>query len=141
MSDHHEALSEEEEVRPPSERSFGITFAVVFLIIGLLPLVHGGAWRPWSVGVAAVFLAAAFLFPAVLRPLNLLWLKFGLLLHRIVNPIILGAMFFLAVTPTAMFMRMRGRRLLQREFEPGLDTYWNRREPPGPEPDSIRHQF
>jgi hypothetical protein len=142
MSNHHERVTgEDEEVKPPSERSFGITFGIVFLIIGLLPLIHGGAIRLWALAVSAAFLLVAFLFAPLLRPLNLIWLRFGLLLHRVVNPVVLGAMFFLAVTPMAAFIRLRGQRLLQRQFEPDRQSYWTRREPPGPEPDSMRHQF
>jgi hypothetical protein len=130
-----------DDVKPPSERGFARVFAVVFLIIGLLPLWHGGALRLWSLAAAAIFLALGYLAPAVLRPLNTLWFKFGLLLHAIVNPIVLGAMFFLAVTPMALVMRISGKRFLNLSYDPSAKSYWIERSPPGPNAASVRRQF
>jgi hypothetical protein len=141
MTNYHERLRDDGEVKLPSERSFAITFAVVFLLVACAPLIHGGALRLWAVGAGLIFLAVAFTKPVILRPLNKLWLKFGLALHRIVNPLVLGAMFILVVTPMALFIRLTGKRMLQQSFEPELPSYWMKRNPPGPEPDSIRQQF
>ena len=77
----------------------------------------------------------------VLRPLNKLWFKFGLLLHAIINPIVLGAMFFVAVTPMALVMRLAGKKLLNMDYEPNAKSYWIERKPPGPPPESVRRQF
>ena len=79
--------------------------------------------------------------PMVLRPLNKLWFKFGLLLHAIINPIVLGAMFFVAVTPMALVMRLAGKKLLNMDYEPAAKSYWIERKPPGPPPESVRRQF
>ena len=103
------------EVKMGSERGFGIVFAIVFLIIALFPLLGDGGVRLWSVGVAAVFGGLAFLAPKVLTPLNRLWFKFGMLLSRIVSPIVMGILFFVTVTPTGLvddypnFMAWRSR--------------------------------
>lgn len=139
--DLHEKLVDESETKPPSEKSFGVTFAVVFALIGLFPLIHGGSVRLWSLGIAAVFLALAFLAPAALAAPNRLWMRFGLLLHRIVNPIMLGLMFGLIVVPISLLIRLTGGKLLSRQWEPGAESYWIRRDPPGPEPETMRNQY
>jgi len=138
----HERLSEEEEeVRSGSDRSFGIVFAVVFTLIALFPLLHGGSVRLWALAVAAVFAGLAFLWPSLLAPLNRLWFRFGLLLHKIINPIVLGVMFFIVITPVAAITRLFGGKLLSLGYDKSLPSYWQRRSPPGPEPDSVRNQF
>jgi hypothetical protein len=138
----HERLSEEEEeVRSGSDRSFGIVFAVVFTLIALFPLLHGESVRLWALAVAAVFAGLAFLWPSLLAPLNRLWFRFGLLLHKIVNPVVLGVMFFVVITPVAAITRLFGGKLLSLGCDKSLPSYWQRRSPPGPEPDSVRNQF
>lgn len=137
----HERFDREEEVEGSSDRSFGFVFAAVFAAIGFAPLLHGGMVRVWPLPVAGLFLAIAVLRPAVLAPLNGLWRRFGLLLHRIVNPLIMGLMFFAAVTPTAWVLRLFGKRPLKLQFESKVDSYWIPRNPPGPPPESIRRQF
>ena len=101
MTGHHESLTSEEIVKPPSEKSFGITFAVVFGLIAawLYWRKHVPIWSLLSAGAALFFLASGFLKPDLLRPINLIWLKFGLLLHKIVNPIVMGILFFVVFTP------------------------------------------
>jgi len=91
----HESFVREEDVKSSSDRSFGIVFTVVFAIIGLWPLTGGNGVRLWSLGIAGLILAAALIHPVLLAPANRLWMKFGLLLHRITNPIIMGLVFFL----------------------------------------------
>jgi hypothetical protein len=91
--------------------------------------------------VAALFLAAALLRPAKLHPLNLIWLKFGLLLHRVVNPVIMALLFYGTVLPTGLVMRMLGKDLLRLKREPGADSYWIVRQPPGPAPETMKDQF
>jgi len=137
----HETYQRSEEVVGSSNRSFGVVFAVVFAIIALLPLFHGGGVRFWSLGVAALFAALAFAAPQVLAPLNRLWLKLGLFLHKIVNPIVLGIMFYGVVTPTGLIMRLLGKDLLRLKREPAAASYWIERTPPGPKPESLGEQF
>lgn len=137
----HERLSAEEDVRSGSDRSFGIVFAVVFSLIALYPLLHGGSVRLWALTIAAVFAALAFVWPAVLAPLNRLWFRFGLLLHKIVNPLILGLMFFVIITPVAAIVRLFGGKLLSLGYDRSLPSYWHKRSPPGPAPETIRNQF
>ena len=143
MSDHgtHESFREHDAVKGSSNRSFGIVFAVVFAIIGLFPLIGGSSVRWWSLIVAGVFLALAFSVPKLLSPLNRLWMRFGLLLHRIVNPLVMALLFFLVVTPIALLMRLFGKRPLHLETEPDAESYWIPRDPPGPEPETMKQQF
>ena len=127
----------------PSERSFGLTMAVVF---GLL-----GGWLGWRgslsapvigiLGAALLFLLAALLFPRPLRPLNIAWMRFGLLLNRIVSPIVMGVLFFVLLSPIALLMRWRGRDALHRRFDPSRSSYWTDRDPPGPEGSSFPRQY
>ncbi len=137
----HEDFSRGEEVKAGSERAFGLVFAAVFAIVGLWPLIGGAAPRWWALAVVLVFVAAALAAPAVLRPLNRVWHAFGLVLHRIVSPLVMGLLFFLTVTPTALVMRLLGKDSLGFEFDAGADSYWIERHPPGPAPDTMKNQF
>ena len=137
----HEDFNREDSVAAGSERTFGIVFFVVFLIIGLWPLLFGSTLRIWSLSIAAVFLLVAIIRPTLLSPLNRVWFLFGLLLHKIVTPVVMGIIFFLTVTPTATTMRMMGKDLLHRRLDPNARTYWIERQPPGPSPESMRNQF
>ena len=133
---HHNA-----PVQGSSDRAFGLVFAAVFLIIALYPLLQGAAVRGWALAGSGLFLLSAFFFPRMLAPANRAWARFGLLLHRIVSPVALGILFFLVVTPTGLFMRLLGKDLLRLRRDPDCDSYWIRRDPPGPEADSLRNQF
>ena len=137
----HEDFSRRGEIEAGSERTFGIVFSAVFAIMGLYPLWHGGDARIWMLIIAGVFLLAALVAPLILRPLNRLWSRFGLLLHKVVSPVIMGLMFFVAVTPTALIMRLAGKDPLRLHFDPEARTYWIDRRPPGPEPQTMRNQF
>jgi hypothetical protein len=137
----HEDLGRREAVHIGKDRSFGIVFAVVFTVVGLWPLIDGDPVRLWSLGIAAAFLAIAIVRPALLHPLNRAWMAFGRMLHAIVSPVALGVVFYLAVWPTALFARLTGKDPLRRRFDPTADSYWIDREPPGPDPESMRNQF
>jgi hypothetical protein len=124
-----------------SNRSFGLVFAGFFAIIAFLPLFFGEPVRVWALLTSGVFLLAAFAFPSILAPLNRLWTKFGLLLHRIVSPVVLGFMFYVVVTPIGLLMRLLGKDLLRLKFERRAGSYWIERRPPGPPPESLKDQF
>jgi large-conductance mechanosensitive channel len=143
MSDQgtHESFRQRDEVKGSSNRSFGIVFTVVFSIIGLFPLIGGTGPRLWALAIALLFLVAAFAFPKALAPLNRLWMRFGLLLHRIINPLIMALLFFVVVTPIALIMRILGKRPLLLKADPNASTYWIPREPPGPAPETMKQQF
>lgn len=137
----HESYSREETVKPGSDRSFGLVIAAALALLALINGWHDGRWWPWTGGAAVLFFAAAVLAPAILNPLNLAWLAFGLLLHRIVNPLIMVVMFYGTVLPTGLVMRMLGKDLLRLKFDPQADSYWIARRPPGPAPESMKDQF
>ena len=130
-----------EENPLPSNRSFGIVFVIFFLLLSL--------WRLWSGDIfgwlwlffSFVLLALTSFFANSLTPLNRAWMKFGSVLHRIANPIVMAVMFFGLITPLAIFLRVIGRDLLLKRYEPKAFSYWIVREPPGPAPDSLPRQY
>ena len=125
----------------PSNRSFGVLFTAVFALIAVWPLFFGEALRVWAGALSGAFALVTLLSPGLLTPLNRGWMRFGALLHRIVSPIVLAFMFFVVLTPFGLIMRIAGRRPLALSKDASLDTYWVHREPPGPEPESLRNQF
>ncbi|MBM3528393.1 MAG: hypothetical protein FJX62_09890 [Alphaproteobacteria bacterium] len=137
----HESYSREEVAGPGPERGFGIVMAVACAVVAAINLWYAGRWWPWFSVAGALFLGAALLRPAVLKPLNVLWFKFGMLLHKVVNPIVMGLLFFVTVWPTGLVMRALGRDLLRLKREPDADSYWIVRQPPGPAPESMKDQF
>lgn len=136
-----DAVSHSDEVTPGSERSFGLVFAAVFALIAFWPMLGGEPIRTWAAGVAAAFLAVALLAPRLLRPLNVVWFKFGMLLHKVVNPVVMGLLFFVAITPIALLMRLAGKDPLHRAFDADAESYWIERAPPGPAPETMKQQF
>lgn len=137
----HESYYREEELVGSSDRSLGIVFCVVFSLIGLWPVLDGNPPRWWSFGIAAAFLGAGLWIPRVLSPLNRVWLRFGLLLHRIVNPMIMGLLFYVCVTPMGLVLRLLGKDPLRKRFDPKVDSYWIERKPPGPKPETMKNQY
>jgi hypothetical protein len=137
----HENFSRQETSTPGSERSFGLVIAAALVLLSLVNWWHDGRVWPWMGGIAAVLLAAAFIYPAVLKPLNLIWFKFGMLLHAVVNPIVMAILFYVAVLPTGLLMRAVGKDMLRLKREPENESYWILRRPPGPEPETMKDQF
>jgi hypothetical protein len=132
-----------------SDRGFGTVFAVVFGLIGVWPALSL-RWLPsfdmnlvrwWSLAIAAAFLTVTIVYPSALRPLNRLWFLFGMLLSKVMTPIVMGLLFFLAVVPAALVMRLRGHDLLRLKLDRQAKSYWIVREPPGPASDSLRNQY
>lgn len=132
-----------DDTRAPSERSFGLTFACVFgLVSGWLFYRHGtGAGAVVTGALAAGFFGAALLVPALLGPLNRLWLRFGLVLHAVVNPLILGALFFIVFTPMGLAMRLFGADLLRLRRKAEGESYWISRADENVAPSSMTNQF
>jgi predicted membrane metal-binding protein len=137
----HEDLSRSAHVRSSSDRNFGLVFAAGFILLGLWPLLKRGSVRWPLLVVAAVFLSAAFIRPVLLRPLNKVWTKFGLLLGRLINPIMTALMFFLVFTPAGIISRLLGKDPLRLKWAPEAETYWIVRNPPGPAPETMAKQF
>ena len=137
----HENLNREEEIKVPPDRSFGIVFTLVFLAMGIW-VVSEGQSKGWLFFViAALFLVVAIARPCILGPLNRAWTKFGLLLGQVFNPLLLGVVFFLVVTPIAVVMRLWGKEPLHLRSKPGIKSYWIDRSPTGPKFGSMTKQF
>jgi hypothetical protein len=137
----HESYDRHDDVVGSSDRAFGYTFAVVFGLIGASSYFFGGGNWPYWWGGAALFGAIAAIMPSVLAPLNRLWLRFGMLLYKVVNPIVLFVLYATVIVPIAMLMRLFGKRPLQLEIDKGAESYWQSRTPPGPAPETMRNQF
>ena len=125
------------EIKIGSNKSFGIVFFIVFLLIAIYPLINNGDLRIWSLIIAIIFLILGLINSKVLTPLNKLWFKFGLLLGKVVSPLIMGIIFFLVVTPTALIMRIIGKDLLNLRFN-NKKSYWI--EKTGPK-SKMKNQF
>lgn len=124
-----------------TDRGFGFVFATACSVVTLLLLWTGSsAYWPW-LWAAGAFALAALLVPRILHPLNFLWFKFGLLLHRVITPVVLGMMFFAVFVPIGLCMRLLRKRPLDLSFDSKTDTYWIFRRPPGPPPGSFNNQF
>ena len=134
----HESFAQA-AVDPPSERSTGFVFTAVAVIVAII-------FRSDTIiliiaaSLATILLAASLLKPAILKPLNIIWFKFGLLLHRIVNPIVMLAMFAVAIVPAGLLMRI-WRDPLRSEPEKEGSTYWIRRDRNELQTGSMKNQF
>ena len=110
-------------IKISSNKSFGIVFFIFFLIIAIFPLLNDEIIRIWSLIISIIFLFLGLLNSRFLTPLNMLWFKFGIFLGKIVSPIIMGIIFFLVVTPIALFMKMLKKDLLNLKFNKNY-SYW-----------------
>ena len=126
-----------DDVKISSNRSFGIVFFLVFLLIALYPLTYVGDVRIWSVIISLFFLILGLLNSKILTPLNKLWFKFGILLGNIISPIVMGIVFFLVVTPTGLVMRIFRKDILKLKKNSN-DTYWINKDNTN---SSMRNQF
>jgi hypothetical protein len=137
----HEDFSREEHVKAGSDKGFGQVFAGFFAIVAALSWWRGTQTWHYTLPVAAAFLVIAYTYPKVLGPLNRLWLKFGLLLYKVMNPLILGLLFFVTIAPIGLLMRAFGKDFLRTRMDPQAKSYWIERTPPGPKPESMKNQF
>ena len=126
------------KIKISSNRSFGLVFFIVFLIISLWPLIHGEPIRIWSIIVSLIFLILGLINSKFLSPLNRLWFKFGIILGAIVAPIVMGVVFFLVVTPIGFTMRIIGKDLLGKKYDKKKETYWIKR---GKSVSTMKQQF
>ena len=110
-----------------SNRSFGILFSIVFAIIAFWPTINGNPLRLWSIPISVIFLVLGLLNSKLLNPLNIVWVKFGELLGRIIAPVVMAIIYFIIVTPIGLFMRLIGKDLLNIKFSKS-NTYWIKRE-------------
>lgn len=137
----HENYQSSHETELPSERSFGIVMTVAFAVFGGIPWYKRGEPNLYLFGITAAFALFTLVFPRALRPLNIVWMKLGLLLGRIVTPLVMAVVFFGVVTPMSILMRLFGKDPLALKYEAGRGSYWIERTPPGPKGDSLKRQF
>ena len=137
----HEDFRRDDQVKGSSNRTFGLVIGTVLLVIAIWPLWGGGGLRWWLAAIAGVVAAVAIVWPRVLTPFNAIWTKFGFLLSRLTNPLVMGAMYYGVLTPAGLLMRLIGKDPMRRKYDHGAATYWIPRDPPGPKPDSMSDQF
>ena len=126
-----------DDIKIGSNRSFGIVFFLVFLIIAIYPLINSGEIRRWSLIISVIFLVLGFLNSKILNPLNKLWFKFGIFLGKIISPLVMGVIFFLVVTPIALLMRLLNKDLLNLKFN-SSSSYWIEKTEPK---SKMKNQF
>ena len=126
-----------DDIEISSNRSFGIVFFIVFLLIALYPLIYSGEIRIWSAIISLTFLILGLLNSKILTPLNKLWFKFGIFLSKIISPFIMGIIFFLVVTPIGLIMKFMRKDLLNLKYNKGK-TYWIEKK--GPK-SKMKNQF
>lgn len=142
MQSHHERLHAHSDPTASSDRGFGVVMATALTLLSWWKYEEWGQPRiSWLVGSAVAFGLAAWLMPRGLSPLNRAWTRLGMLLGKIVTPVVLFLLFVLAFLPLGLLLRLRGFRPLRLKIEPEEDTYWIDRDPPGPAPETMVRQF
>ena len=126
-----------DEIKISSNRSFGLVFFIVFLLIALYPLLKDNDLRIWSLVISFIFLILGLIDSKILTPLNRLWFKFGLLLGKFISPLIMGIIFFIVVTPTGIIMRLFKKDLLNLKYNK-KESYWINKS--GPK-SKMKNQF
>jgi len=116
------------KIKKSTNKSFGLVFFFVFLIIGFWPLLNEDSPRLWSLIISLVFLILGLLNSKILSPLNSIWFKFGELLGLVVSPIVMAIIFFLVVTPTGIIMKILGKDLLKIKLNKNIKSYWIEKE-------------
>ena len=131
-------MNNKSNIKMGSNRSFGLVFFVVFLILGLWPIKSGGDINIFLILISLIFLFLAIIKSKFLTPLNKLWFKFGMKLGALIAPIVMGVVFFLVVTPIGIIMKITGRDLINKKINKNIKTYWlNRKKAVG----SMKRQF
>jgi hypothetical protein len=137
----HETVSRADNVKPGSDRSFGLVVGGILLMFGMYQLYKGSLHAYWILAPAGALLVVGLIVPAWLHPLNVAWTQLGLLLGRIVTPVVMLFVYVLTIVPIGVFMRLMGKNLLRRKQDESLESYWIPRTPPGPPPESLEDQF
>ena len=126
-----------DDIKVGSNRSFGIVFFIVFLLVALYPFTYGGEIRIWSVITSLIFLVLGLLNSKFLTPLNRLWFRFGIFLGKIISPLIMAIIFFLVVTPIGFIMRLLGKDVLNLRYNKNK-SYWIEKKSPK---SKMKNQF
>jgi hypothetical protein len=138
---HHEFHGRGDNIKTSSDRSFGLVFAVFSTLLAAYNGWHQSRWWLFFVALAVSFGIITWWRATWLAPLNRVWTSLGLLLGKITNPVIMGGLFFLVITPIGLGMRMWGHDPLRLRRDSAARSYWIVREPPGPAANSMKEQF
>ena len=114
----------QKEIKISSNKSFGLVFFVIFIIIALWPLLNDGNIRIWSIIVSIIFLILGLLNSKILTPFNKLWMRLGALLGIIVSPIVMGVVYFGIITPIGLIIKLFGKDVLNLKLDKNKKTYW-----------------
>lgn len=125
----------------PSDRSFGFVFAAFFLLVSIVPVLFGGRLHGWALGVSGVFALLALTVPKVLAPLNRVWMRLGLLLHKLVSPIALGVIFYGTILPVSLVFRLLGKDPLRLRWDTKQSSYWIPKNAADSRRDFMKDQF
>src|ERR1700745_1341206 len=137
----HGAFAQKQESQGAPDRAFAIVFSVFLVLVGFSPWRTHHQMRWWAFPVAGLFLFVGILKPFWLRPLNMYWTKLGLLMGRIVSPVITAALVYAVGAPRALIFRMLRKDPLRLSRDPVARSYWIERHPPGPAPETMTNQF
>jgi hypothetical protein len=134
----HEKLTGHRKNKIGSNRAFGLTIATVFFIIGFWPLYNGDDIRSWALYAASFFLLAALFMPKALGRLNRLWMMFGSLLNKVMEPVIMTVIFVVVFVPFGVMIRIFKPNLLSFKSDKSVKTYWLSRNNVGTD---MKNQF
>lgn len=127
-----------EKIKIGTERNFGLVFSIVFLIIAFYPLFQGSKINIWALFIFIFFLLFTFVYPRIFKIPNFLWFKFGLLLGKIVTPIVLMIIYFFVITPIGIILRLFGKNILNMKIDKNQKSYWINRSS---DLNSFKNQF
>ncbi len=126
-----------QDIKIGSNRSFGLVFFIVFFIVAIYPLINDGNIRIWSLVISIIFLSLGLLNSNILTPLNKIWFKFGILIGKVISPIIMAIIFFMVVTPIGLIMRIIRKDILNLKYNSSA-SYWIEKNEPS---SKMKNQF
>ena len=138
----HETIVRHDVVEPGSDRSFGLIVGGILAALGAYQYFAGNSLFPWFGGIGGLLIPFGLAMPKALHPLNIAWMRLGLLLGRIVTPVVMLLVYLVSIVPIGLLLRVSGKDLLRlkKKTEAG-ESYWIQRDPPGPTPESLKDQF
>lgn len=137
----HETVIRDEAIEPGSDRSFGLIVGGVLSAIGIYQFAIGSQSYPWFVTPGILLAGLGMVYPRALHPLNIAWTKLGLLLGRIITPVVMFLVYVVSIVPIGILLRISGKDLLSLKPRDDKASYWIDRTPPGPSPESLKDQF
>ena len=126
-----------QDIKIGSNRSFGVVFFIVFFIVAIYPLINGGNIRIWALIISLIFLSLGLINSSILTPLNKIWFKFGILVGKVISPIIMATIFFIVVTPIGLIMRILKKDVLNLKYNSSA-SYWIEKNEPA---SKMKNQF